>query len=101
MSKRTPYEVRKEILGLLLKESALSYTKIQTKLSTNYDSVKNNLKELEEYGLVKIKEFERHSENGRPYFEAEPVSCFQGPSALDERWRHPRPERPSSAHTPP
>ena len=71
MSKRTPYEVRKEILNLLLKESILTYTKIQTKLSTNYDSVKNNLKELEEHGLVKTKTFEKHNENGRPYFEAE------------------------------
>ena len=69
MSKRTPYKVRQEILRLLLKEDVLTYTKIQTKLSTNYDSVKNNCKELEVYDLVKITEHEKHDENGKPFYE--------------------------------
>lgn len=69
MPKRTPYKVRQEILRLLLKEDVLTYTKIQTKLSTNYDSVKNNCKELEIYDLVKITEHEKHNENGKPFYE--------------------------------
>ncbi len=68
MSKRTPYEVRKEILKLL-REDTLTYTKIQTKLSTNYDSVKNNCKELEVYDLVKITQHQKHDENGKPFSE--------------------------------
>jgi len=71
MRKRKSYDVRNEILKLVVKEGPVTYTKIQTKLSTNYDSVKNNIKELEEHGLVNIKKREGHPENGRPYFEVE------------------------------
>lgn len=71
MRKRKSYGVRNGILKLIVKEGPITYTKIQTKLSTNYDSVKNNVKELEEYGLVNIKRKETHPENGRPYFEVE------------------------------
>lgn len=35
---------------------AFSHTQIPTKLSTNYDSVKNNCDELEIYDLAKVKE---------------------------------------------
>lgn len=71
MRKRKSYDVRNEILKLVVKEGPVTYTKIQTKLSTNYDSVKSNVKELEEHGLVNIKKKENHPENGRPYFEVE------------------------------
>ena len=71
MSKRKPYEVRKSILKILLKEKTLTYTKIQTKLSTNYDSVKNNCEELAVYEFVKITKGERHDKNGKPYFDVE------------------------------
>ena len=54
-------------MKLLLKENTLSYTKLQTKLSTNYDSVKNNIKEMEEYGFVKIEIKENHAKNGHDY----------------------------------
>jgi len=71
MPKRTPYEVRKEILNLLLKENTLTYTKLQTKLSTNYDSIKNNCKELESYDFIKIKKGEKHEKNGKPFYDVE------------------------------
>jgi predicted ArsR family transcriptional regulator len=70
MSKRKPYEVKKGIL-MLLREKPLSYTQIQTKLSTNYDSVKNNCDELEMYEFVKINKIEKHPENGKPSFDVE------------------------------
>lgn len=71
MGKRKSYDVRNDILKLVVKEGPVTYTKIQTKLGTNYNSVKNNIKELEEHGLVNIKKKEEHPENGRPYFEVE------------------------------
>jgi predicted ArsR family transcriptional regulator len=55
----------------LLKEKSLSYTQIQTKLSTNYDSVKNNCEELETYELVAIKTIDRHPENGKPSYDVQ------------------------------
>lgn len=70
MSKRKPYEVRNEIM-MLLREKPLSYTQIQNKLSTNYNSVKNNCEELERYELVKTKIIEKHPENGKPSFNVE------------------------------
>ena len=74
MSKRTPFEVQKSILGLLLKENVLTYTKIQTKLGTNYDSVRNNLEQLESYELIETKNFQDHPENGHDYREAKLTS---------------------------
>ncbi len=68
MPKRKPHELRKQIL-LIIREKPLSYTKIQTKLSTNYDSVKNNCEELETYGLLKIEKIEKHPENGNPSYD--------------------------------
>ena len=56
--------IRIKILRLLI-EKPLSYTKIQTKLSTNYDSVKNNCRELQTYGLVAIKTIDKDPNNGR------------------------------------
>ena len=70
MPKRKPYEVRTGIL-FLLREKRLSYTQIQNKLSTNYDSVKNNCEELETYELIKINKNEKHPENGKPFFDVE------------------------------
>ncbi len=67
-AKRTGYEVKIKILHLLRENQELSYTKLQTKLSTNYDSVKNNCEELEYYGFIEIKEHGKHPENGKPYF---------------------------------
>ena len=61
-------------MKLLLKESILTYTQLQTKLSTNYDSIKNNCRELEVYDLIKVTEHEKHSENGKKYYEVELTS---------------------------
>lgn len=70
MAKRKSYEIRKSIL-YLVREEPVSYTKIQTKLSTNYDSVKNNCEELEFYGFVKVNKIENNPENGKPSYEVE------------------------------
>ena len=70
MAKRKSYDVRQAILHMV-KEKPVSFTKIQTKFSTNYDSVKNNCEELEFYGFVKIKTIQNHPENGKPSHEVE------------------------------
>lgn len=64
MDKRKTYNMKIEILKLLENKS-LSYTEIQTKLSTNYDSVKNNCKELEIFEFIEIKTIKKHPENGK------------------------------------
>ena len=70
MAKRKSYHIRKKIL-YMVGEEPVSYTKIQTKLSTNYDSVKNNCEELEFYGFIKVNTIESHPENGKPSYEVE------------------------------
>lgn len=65
MPKRKNYQIKENIL-LLLKDKPLSYTQIQTKLSTNYDTVKNNCKELEFYDFINIKKIKKHPKNGKP-----------------------------------
>lgn len=67
MSKRKPYDLRKEIL-MILREKELTLTQIQTKLSTNYDSVKKNCFELQEYEQVEIRKEKSHKKNGKPYY---------------------------------
>ncbi len=49
MLRKSRQNVRIEILKVLKERKELSYTQIQRKLSTNYDSVKENCKELEIY----------------------------------------------------
>ena len=58
-----------EILKTLKERKTLTYTELQRALSTNYLSVKENCNELECYGLVKIKEKEKHPRNNHSYFE--------------------------------
>lgn len=69
MTKRRSYDIRKKIL-YMVRESPVSYTRIQTKLSTNYDSVKSNCEELEFYGFVKVNKVS-NPENGRSSYEVE------------------------------
>lgn len=54
---------------MILREKPLSFTQIQTKLSTNYDSVRHNCEELALYEQVSIKRIERHPDNGKPSYE--------------------------------
>jgi predicted transcriptional regulator len=65
MSKSKRYEVKYKIL-LAIREAPLSYTRIQSKLSTNYNSVKDNCEEMEIYGFIKVKKIKDHPENGKP-----------------------------------
>ncbi len=69
MIKRKSYEFRLKILEVLSKNKQLSVTKLQTKLNTNYNSVKNNCKELEVYGFIETKVIDKHPENGRKSYQ--------------------------------
>lgn len=68
MSRKSRQNVRIEILKALKQRGNLSYTQIQRKLSTNYDSVKDNCHELEIYGLIQIKTLSEHPRNKHKSF---------------------------------
>ncbi len=68
-SNKKKKNIRKEILKVLSERNSLSYTEIQRALSTNYLSVKDNCKELEEYGFVKVNTMEKHPRNNHRYFK--------------------------------
>jgi DNA-binding HxlR family transcriptional regulator len=70
MSRKARQNVRVGILKRLKESSRkLTYTELQQKLSTNYDSVKENCDELENYGLIKVERKKEHPRNNHDYFE--------------------------------
>ncbi len=68
MSKRTSFEIKKRILGLL-KSSPLTFAQLGRKTDTGYNTIKNNCNELELYGFIKIEKNKKHPRSGRPFFE--------------------------------
>ena len=68
MSKRTSFEIKKKILSLLKSES-LTYAQLERKTNTGFRTVKSNCEELALYGLVEIKKIEKHTLNGRHFFQ--------------------------------
>jgi predicted ArsR family transcriptional regulator len=74
MTKRSSYEMRKEIL-LMLKEEPLVYSKLERKLSTNPNTIKMHCKALEEDGFVKITKTEKDPSNGKPSYKVSLTSA--------------------------
>ena len=69
MSQKKRQNVRKGIIRSLSKESPLTYTQLQRKLSTNYRSVQENCDELKSYGIISIESKKKHPRNKHDYFE--------------------------------
>ncbi len=68
MSKRTSFDIKKRILSNL-KNSILTYAELERKVNTGFKTIKSNCEELEIYGLIEIKRVEKHSKNGKAYFQ--------------------------------
>lgn len=71
MKKRTPLEIKVEILNILKKEKIISIKKLEKKVNTNYSSILNNCKELEYFKFVKISKTTDKTLNGREYLIVE------------------------------
>lgn len=63
MSKRSSHEIKKKIL-LCVRENAVTFAKLERKLSTGYRTIKDNCRELEQFGTIKINTI-KHPANGK------------------------------------
>ncbi|HDZ60812.1 MAG TPA: hypothetical protein ENH46_03850 [Candidatus Pacearchaeota archaeon] len=64
--RRTALEIKKEILKLL-KQKEMSLRELESKVNTNYETIKTQIKELEYFCFVKVIKHERSDVNGRPF----------------------------------
>ena len=64
--RRTALEIKKEILKLL-KQKEMSLRELESKVNTNYETIRTQIKELEYFGFVKVIKHERSDVNGRPF----------------------------------
>lgn len=66
MSKRTSYEIKKNIL-YCVREKPSTYAQLERKINTGFRSIKENCVELKSFGQVDIKLLKGNPANGRPY----------------------------------
>ncbi len=66
MKRRIALEIKKKILALL-KNNELSVRELETKVNTNYLTIKTQLDELEFFGLIEKIKHNRNDRNGKPY----------------------------------
>lgn len=68
--KRTPLEIKKEIIALL-KEKQRSLRELDIKVNCGYRTIISQCKELEHLGIVKVIKHQRNPKTGRPYSTVE------------------------------
>ena len=66
MKRRVALEIKKEILKLL-KDKELSLRKLETKVDTNYKTIKTQVKELEYFGFIKVIHHDKSKHTGKPF----------------------------------
>ncbi len=64
MSKRSSYNIKKDILHHLQEQPA-TYAILERKVNTGYRTIKANCQELQDFGQVTIKTIKKHPSNGR------------------------------------
>ena len=65
--RRTPIQIRKEILTLLQQNKEVSLRKLESKVNTNFETIKRQIKDLESLGFIIIKKYNAHPRNKKPY----------------------------------
>jgi predicted ArsR family transcriptional regulator len=66
MKRRKALDIKRKILELL-KEGEKSLRELETKVNTNYKTIRTQVKELEYFGLIEIVYYNKNRINGRPY----------------------------------
>ena len=67
MSRRKALDIKKEIIEVLKKEKEVSLRELDIKVNTNYQTIRDQIKELEFFGIVEIIRHEKSEKTGRPY----------------------------------
>lgn len=67
MARRTALDIKKEIIKLLKQNKEMSLRELESKVNTNYETIRTQIQELEYFGFIKIIKHEKNKLNGRPY----------------------------------
>lgn len=67
MSRRKALDIKKEILRILKENGELSLRELDIKVNTNYQTIRDQIKELEFFGKVEIIRHKKSEKTGRPY----------------------------------
>lgn len=65
--KRKPLDIKKEILRILKENGELSLRELDIKVNTSYQTIRDQVKELEFFGKVETVKHEKSERTGRPY----------------------------------
>ena len=69
MSRKSSLAIKKTIIKVL-KERECSLRELETKVNTNYITIRNHCLELEFLDIIKLIKYEKNDMNGRPYTTA-------------------------------
>ena len=67
MPRRKALDIKKEIIRILKSSNEISLQKLERKVNTNYLTIREQIKELEYFGLVKTAKHDKSKANGRPF----------------------------------
>ena len=67
MPRRKALDIKKEILKILKSSKEISVQKLERKVNTNHLTIREQIKELEYFGLVKTINHDKSKANGRPF----------------------------------
>ncbi len=66
MSRKAGLEIKKSILQELKKKDC-SLRELETKVNTNYLTIRTHCKELEYFGFIKLEQMPVNKRNGKPF----------------------------------
>jgi predicted ArsR family transcriptional regulator len=64
--KRKPLEIKKRILQILKENKELSLRGLDIKVNTSYQTIRDQIEELEFFGLVNVIKHKKNPKTGRP-----------------------------------
>jgi len=67
MVRRNAISIRKEILTLLKQKGEVSVRKIESKVNSNFETIKRQVEDLESLGFIKVIHYDSHPKNKKPF----------------------------------
>jgi len=65
--RRSSLEIKKRILEILKKEGELALRELESKVNTNFETIKTQIEELIFFDKVIVMKHQKNLKNGRPY----------------------------------
>ena len=67
MYRRKALDIKKDILNVLKQNGEMSLRELDIKVNTNYQTIRDQIKELEYFGKVDVIKHDKNPKTGRPY----------------------------------